>query len=215
MKYLILILVVLSAGDVIARQYVLNIYASYKSKSQDLETESACYANENDLTYFLETHLNHSQFASITDLKNMKVHNFKMIEEEIDGRLNVSFKYLYSVDREGGSERKSYSVSFTTLNEDNLGKKILMRCDWNTRKNVVQETTLNIHNYNKNLFKLFHFMTMKMTMREDVNPQVNGFVESSITTGKYPKSCKMTAFKKVEFTIYVGKLEPWSLSKLH
>lgn len=186
-----------------SQTYTFNIFLKYHvHNNNNSEFDIHQYANEDDPSYIMSIEYGDVNVAKILDFKNEKTHIFYVTIDQVNGLFK--FKKIESERLSRLNVRNvTFHSQFDVISEDNSGKMVRMKKDWDIKALQYDVTTLKIHNYNKNLFYIYRHSIHGYVYRTDLDPQLNGFVESAVTTGKYPSTMKLMDFKKVDFQLTV------------
>lgn len=147
-------------------------------------SETIIYSNTNDDSYFLEIYpRSKDSLAAITNLKDKRIHYFKVsdVKKEEDGEVTFKFKYINSKQGWGPSPLHAHDFEFRITESDSLVKTVLM-IEWlnKKREKFITIRQLKIKDFPANMFSVYRFGRLHpYEVHSNINFNQNGIVVSS------------------------------------
>jgi dihydroxyacetone kinase-like predicted kinase len=158
-KKIFLIFILFSFFSLNAQKYVFNTLAKYSSKFDNNNGEVISYSNSKNDSYFLRLIKNQNSFtAKLYDYKNLKVHEYTVIESK--SKNDIFFKFNYENTTElyyfNKNDHKKYVFTFQTINVNDSIRNVKFNVYKNSKKKKsLMEYELEIKKSNENLFPTF------------------------------------------------------------
>ena len=204
----LLIILFFSGFTVHAQKYVFNTLVKYAWIKSDYERVN--YTNSKDDSYHLILRKTDDSFSAfLCDYKNMKEHQFKVIETKSKNEFFFEFKYIKSttLNLESKNRFSDYYFKFENLSANDSVRKVKLYGYENSKnKKPSIEYELEIKNYPENLFHSFRIGCLHPFERiQDLNIHENGVVISAKRKGlfDYNTKYKLLELKQVNFELEV------------
>ena len=193
-----------------AQKYVFNTLVKYSTKMNNYYNERVNYTNTDDNSYHLGLYKIENSFSAfLYDEKNLKKHEFKVIETKSKNEFFFKFEYIKSttLNLEVKNKFSDYLFTFNILSTTDSIKKVSLNGYKNSKKKKsVVQFELEIKKYPRNLFHAFRVSCMHpFEFIERLNIHENGLVinaKGTVLSGK-KASFKLLELKQVDFELEV------------
>lgn len=207
---LLLLILFFSCLNSNAQKYAFNTLVKYSTKMNDYYNERVNYTNTDDNSYHLGLYKTENSFtAFLYDDKNLKKHEFKVIETKSKNEVFFKFEYIKStiLNLKVKNKFSDYLFTFNTLSTTDSIKKVSLNGYKNSKKKKsVVQCELEIKNYPVNLFHSFRISCMHpFEFLDYLNYNENGVVINGTATTLSGKkaSFKLLELKQLDFELEV------------
>lgn len=193
-----------------AQKYVFNTLVKYSTKMNNENDEKVTYTNSQNDSYFLRLKKSESSLSAILyDYKNLKMHEFRVIETKSKNEFFFKFEYLKStkLNLEVKNKFEDYQFTFQNISSKDSIRKVKLNVYKNSKKKrSLMEYELEIKNYSRNLFPSFRISCIHpFEFIEKLNIHENGLVinaKGTVLSGK-KASFKLLELKQLDFELEV------------
>lgn len=179
-KNILIIVFLISTIKIYAQHYKFNLVTTYKSEN-GFYKEKTVFSNKENGSYFLTIReFENQKTAYLDDLKSSYQHQFKIIENTIDGKeTTTNFIYLNS-QKIKKEETSAATREFKVVQRDSLSKTVnIINYKNEHKKKIIGTATLIIKDSSFNLFPVFRYSCLHPYERfYEFNFNENGIVES-------------------------------------
>lgn len=209
MKKVLLLLLLILSSFLHAQRFDFNILTKYKTTyNGSTEREQVTYTHSDKDYYFLSIYKDDNETtARLYDSKNMKVHNFEVLETKSKDEVFFDFKYKSSRKLKTNSLRFSdYKYEVKTINPDTINPQVGITV-FKDAKRTVKALHINCFTVKteENLFHIFKFSCLHPYEFENIIPNGKYLVKHAkgITADNATIEYNLLDLKAVDFKLEI------------